>query len=67
MEKKQTAVEWLWNASLERELMADDFEKAMEMEKEQIISAFLDTHPDDLYHNILALNYYNLTYKQSEQ
>jgi len=33
MEKKQTAVEWLWNASLERELMADDFEKAMEMEK----------------------------------
>ena len=36
MAKKQTAVEWLWNTSLDRELMARDFEKAMEMEKEQI-------------------------------
>ena len=42
MEKKQTAVQWLWDISLDRELMARDFEKAMEMEKEQMICAQMD-------------------------
>ena len=42
MAKKQTAVEWLWDISLDRELMARDFEKAMEMEKEQMICAQMD-------------------------
>jgi hypothetical protein len=42
MAKKQTAVQWLWDISLDRELMARDFEKAMEMEKEQMICAQMD-------------------------
>jgi len=42
MAKKQTAVQWLLDISLDRELMARDFEKAMEMEKEQMICAQMD-------------------------
>ena len=37
--KKQTAVEWLWDESQSRELQASDFEKALAMEKEQIVDA----------------------------
>jgi len=42
MAKKQTAVQWLLDISLDGELMARDFEKAMEMEKEQMICAQMD-------------------------
>lgn len=37
--KQQTAVEWLWNLSLTKELQASDFEQALAMEKEQIEQA----------------------------
>ena len=34
-----TAVEWLWDISQVRELMAKDFQYAIEIEKQQIIDA----------------------------
>ena len=37
MEKKKTAVEWLWNISQDRELQALDFEQALQMQKQQMI------------------------------
>jgi len=37
---QQTAVEWLWDLSLTKELSASDFEQAKEMEKQQIEDAW---------------------------
>ena len=39
---QQTAVEWLWDLSLTKELMASDFEKAKEMFQQQIEDAQMD-------------------------
>jgi hypothetical protein len=70
MENKQTAVEWLWNESQSRELQASDFEKALEMEKEQIEDAFLDgkwdwkEHIKDGKLSKDIAQYYNETYKK---
>ena len=44
---KQTAVEWLWDISQEREIDAFDFEQAKAMEKEQISKAWDDGDYDD--------------------
>jgi hypothetical protein len=60
---QQTAVEWLWNESLKKELQASDFEQAKAMEKEQIIDAacydpFLGNLPKSE-----GEKYYNETYK----
>jgi len=60
---QQTAVEWLWNESLKKELQASDFEQAKAMEKEQIMNAacydpFLENLPKSE-----GEKYYNETYK----
>jgi hypothetical protein len=60
---KQTAVEWLRQELLKRDMdisIKDLFEQAKEMEKEQIIDAY-----ESLEHRH-GENYYNETYK-SEQ
>ncbi len=74
METTQTAVEWLQNELLRLEMldgysMFKIFEKAKEMEKEQIIKAFTkgELIPDSYYDysnpfNINGQNYYKETY-----
>jgi hypothetical protein len=64
---KQTAVEWLWDESQSRELQADDFEKALDIEKLQIIEAYRDGRTDqqsgiDKWKNRSSSSYYNETY-----
>lgn len=39
MSKTISPVEWLWDLSLDKQLSADDFEKAMKMYQEQIMDA----------------------------
>jgi hypothetical protein len=76
--EKQTAVEWLVN-----EIPVIDwtdpywkvkFEQAKEMEKEEIIEAYLKGYLEDIpnpssmqYYEPLAEQYYNETFKQQEQ
>jgi len=65
MEKKQTAVEWLEEQFEEsysyiNEIFKDTFEQAKEMEKEQIIDAWIAT--DNELQRIAAEQYYNETY-----
>jgi len=58
---KQTAVEWLRQELLKRDMdisIKDLFDQAKEMEKEQIIEAYCNG--DD---NISAKQYYNETFK----
>jgi hypothetical protein len=59
----RTAVEWLENRFLQTEgnLYAEDFTKAKEMEKEQIISAFIEGNLSDL--GCGSEQYYNETFK----
>ena len=63
---KQTAVEWLYELSKERELDKFDLEQAKEMEKKQIIEAFWNGDNTDCTseQNIkdFAEQYYNETY-----
>lgn len=64
---KITAVEWLWNESQSRELQADDFEQALDIEKLQIIKAYRDGRTDqqsgiDKWKNRSSSSYYNETY-----
>jgi hypothetical protein len=67
---KKTAVEWLYEISQERELTAEDFEKALEMEKEQIELAFKDgwgSNPclimsEINYSNVSSIAYYKQRY-----
>ena len=50
MEKKTTAVEWLYKISKERELDIFDLEKAMYLEKLQITTAYLTATEDYISH-----------------
>ena len=61
MEKKKTAVEWL-EERLDIDLVDNGwyFEKAKELEKQQIIDAFLEGCSDN---NNDGFEYYNQTYK----
>lgn len=67
--KEETAVMWLQKL-LENQpyLYRKDFEKALEMEREQIITAFCVgfDHDGDNYDNA-QIRYYNETYKGVEQ
>ena len=36
------SIEWLWDLSLRKELMAEDFEQAKEMHKQEIKNAFTE-------------------------
>jgi len=60
--KEQTAVEWLWNLSKQRELDKFDLEQAKEMEKQQIIDAWIAT--DNELQRLSAEQYYNETYNK---
>lgn len=66
MEKKQTAVEWLWNINQDRELQALDFDQALQMEKEQISEAYNDGCDERHNEPVNGQQYYTETYnKQS--
>jgi len=58
---KQTAVEWLYELSKERELDKFDLEQAKEMEKQQINKACYDGYYQEELYDIRE--YYNETYK----
>ena len=58
---KQTAVEWLYKLSKERELDKFDLEQAKEMEKQQINKACYDGYYQEELYDIRE--YYNKTYK----
>ena len=67
MNKQQTAVEWLYELSKERELDKFDLEQAKEMEKEQIIDARLSLDKsDNIWDSAIASEeaekYYKETY-----
>ena len=63
--KKQTAVEWLFEIASNGFLTPEDFEKAKEMEKQQIIDAHCDwTRVIDNLPSRTAKQYYNETFKQ---
>ena len=57
----QTAVEWLYKLSKERELDKFDLEQAKEMEKQQINKACYDGYYQEELYDIRE--YYNETYK----
>jgi hypothetical protein len=61
----KTAVEWLENRFLQTEgnLYAEDFTKAKEMEKEQVIDAYIAEKPDGSTREEYAEQYYNETFK----
>jgi len=56
-----TAIEWLWNLSKQRELDKFDLEQAKEMEKQQIIDAWIVENNE--LQRLRAEQYYNETYK----
>lgn len=65
--KKQTAVEWFYQRILSKDIKAV-FEKAKEMEKEQIIEAYctgcLDiTKDENIFPRETSEEYYNETFK----
>jgi hypothetical protein len=68
--KKDSAVEWLHYVSKQRELDKFDWEQAKEMEREQIIDAFVECWKENMPEGYeckqSAEYYYNQTYK-SEQ
>jgi hypothetical protein len=61
-----TSIEWLWDLSLRKELMAEDFEQAKEMHKQEIIDAYVQCGKDNFDHikviNTSATQYYEETY-----
>ena len=59
--EKETAVEWLYELSKERELDKFDLEQAKEMEKQQINKACYDGYYQEELYDIRE--YYNETYK----
>ena len=66
---KQTAVEWLFlmmnNPNKDQEFANKLFEKAKEMEKEQIINAYEQAMETDIYNEPLKVGeqYYKETFK----
>jgi len=64
---KQTAVEWLYQRILAKDIKAV-FEQAKEMEKEQIIKAYWSSYKEGQYSgDKTADEYYNETFKNTEQ
>ena len=64
---KQTAVEWLYQRILAKDIKSV-FEQAKEMEKEQIVDAYWSSYKEGQYSgDITADEYYNETYKNTEQ
>ena len=66
--RKQTAVEWLYELSKERELDKFDLEQAKEMEKQEIKNAFTNGFISSRGSNRIAdETFYNETYGGGEQ
>jgi len=64
---KQTAVEWLYQRILAKDIKSV-FEQAKEMEKEQIVDAYWSSYKEGQYSgDKTADEYYNETYKNTEQ
>jgi hypothetical protein len=70
MDMKQTAVEWLFKWMIDnKDLIIEErlqaFEKAKEMEKEQIVNAYETAMETDIYNEPLKIgkDYYNETFK----
>ena len=66
--KQQTAVEWFFDNLKSHEIQAEHlsmYEQAKEMEKEQIIDAWMDGM-EGILHKIAAEKYYNETYGDSK-
>ena len=61
---KQSAVEWIHELSKQREPDKFDWQRAKEMEKQQIIDAYCHNDIDDVIMQDFAKEYYNETYKQ---
>jgi len=68
MEKQQTAVEWLFlmmnNPNKDQELANKLYDKAKEIEQEQIMNAWVNGVISE--NNMTAEKYYKETYKQEE-
>jgi hypothetical protein len=61
---KQTSIDWLWNLSLIKELMAEDFEQAKEMHKQEMKECWKDGFRfDSKYKNFEE--YYQETFKKN--
>ena len=61
---KQTAVEWLQELELQRDLTLEDYEQAKAMEKEQIKKEWQNGDGEfDYISNELSEQYYNQTFK----
>jgi len=72
MEKKQTAVEWLFlmmnNPNKDQEFANKLLNKAKEMEKEQIIEAFENGEVCTMFKNEgTSRQYYNKTYQNTDK
>jgi len=59
---KQTAVEWLYNLSKQRELDIFDLEQALAMERIQVIYAYDDGANERHNHPVTGEQYYNEQY-----
>ena len=61
---KQTAVEWLQELELQRDLTLEDYEQAKAMEKQQIESAYRKGYTESSWgRHSNSEQYYNKTYK----
>ncbi len=60
-----TAVEWLRKISNRRKLETSDFRQAKEMEKEQIVNAYIDGEHQQGFEGE-AEQYYNETYQSNQ-
>jgi hypothetical protein len=65
---QQTAVEWLYKLSKQRELDKFDLEQAKAMEKEQISEAYRQSVEEDVWNNPLRTGdeYYDEKYNSSK-
>jgi hypothetical protein len=64
---KQTAVEWLYQRILAKDIKAV-FEQAKEMHKQEIIDAYWSSYKEGQYSgDKTADEYYNETYKSEQQ
>ena len=61
---KQTAVEWLQELELQRDLTLEDYEQAKEMEMKQIMDAYSKGHIESSWGRFAhSEQYYNETFK----
>ena len=65
---KQTAVEWLYNLSKQRELDKFDFQQAKEMEKKQLCYFYIKGVEAEFNNPYVTnIEFYNKTFKNTKQ